>query len=347
MQFNLIGSACEERLNLESDVHKLWDMETLGIIESEDEVHETFVNTVSFTGNRYSVRLPWKEGHPELPSNYATSLRRLKTQIPRLEKEPEVLMEYASIIQDRLEAGIIERVVELEKAPKVHYLPYQVVIRKESTTTKVQVVYDASSRVGKVDTSLNDCLHVGPSLNPLLFNILLRFRENRVVLVGDIEKAFLNVAVDVLDRDCLRFLWMEKPPDLSRIAVYQFCSVVFGVNASPFLLNAKIRHHLKKYEKPDPEFVQKLRDSFYVDDFVGGGVKSADVLELYCKTNDRMADGGFNLRKWLTNDSQVRAMIETDAKVDSAPVREEDISYAKSSVGMRLGCKGQKVLGLA
>ena len=28
-------------------------------------------------------------------------------------------------------------------------------------------------------------------------------------------------------------------------------------------------------------------------------------------------------------------------------MREEDITYAKSSVGMRLGCKGQKVLGLA
>ena len=40
-----------------------------------------------------------------------------------------------------------------------------------------------------------------------------------MVLVGVIEKAFLNVEVDVLDRDCLRFLWMEKPPDLSRIAV--------------------------------------------------------------------------------------------------------------------------------
>ena len=34
VQVNLIGSAREERLNLESDIHKLWDMETLGIIES-------------------------------------------------------------------------------------------------------------------------------------------------------------------------------------------------------------------------------------------------------------------------------------------------------------------------
>ena len=78
-----------------------------------------------------SVRLPWKEGHPELPSNYTTSLRRLKTQVARLEKEPEVLMEYALIIQNQLEAGIIERVIELEKAPKVHYLPHQAVVRSQ------------------------------------------------------------------------------------------------------------------------------------------------------------------------------------------------------------------------
>ena len=349
VQVNLIGSCRKERVNLESDVHKLWDLETLGIIETEDEVHEAFVNSVSFTGNRYSVRLPWKEGNPELPSNYATSLRRLKTQVARLEKEPEVFTEYASIIEDQLEAGIIERVFELEKAPKVHYLPHQAVIRKESTTTKVRVVYDASSREGKTGTSLNDCLHVGPSLNPLLYNILLRFRENRVVLVGDIEKAFLNVEVDVQDRDCLRFLWMEKPPDLSHIVVYRFCRVVFGVNASPFLLNATIRHHIKKYEECDPGFVQRLLDSFYVDDLVGGGAKSTEVVELYRKTSDRMADGGFNLRKWLTNDPQVRAKIETDAKVDNGQVKvsEEDLTYAKSSVGMQLGCKGQKVLGLA
>lgn len=107
-----------------------------------------------------------------------------------MEKEPEVLMEYVSKIQNQLEAGIKERVVELGKASKVHYLPHQAMVRKESTTKKVRVVYDASSREGKVGTSLNDCLHVGPSLNSLLFNILLRFRENRVVLLGDIKGVF-------------------------------------------------------------------------------------------------------------------------------------------------------------
>ena len=118
------------------------------------------------------------------------SLHHHKTHVARLEKEPEVLAEYASIIEDELEAGIMEKVVELEKALEVHYLQHQAVIRKQSTTMKMQVVYDASSRESKTGMTLNDCLHVGPSLNPLLYNILLQFRENRMVLVGAIKSVF-------------------------------------------------------------------------------------------------------------------------------------------------------------
>lgn len=48
----------------------------------------------------------------------------------------------------------------------------------------------------KSGVSLNDCLHVGPPLTPLLFDILIRFREKRTAVVADIEKVFLNVEVD-------------------------------------------------------------------------------------------------------------------------------------------------------
>ncbi|KAL9973727.1 hypothetical protein ACROYT_G020217 [Oculina patagonica] len=60
-----------------------------------------------------------------------------------------------------------------------------------------------------------------------------------------------------------------------------------------------------------------------------------------------MAEGGFKLRKWLTNDSQVRAKMATETQIGDKQdvVIEEDISYAKSSVGLKLGSKGQKVLG--
>ena len=265
----------------------------------------------------------------------------------RLEKDPDILKEYGKIREEQLQAGVIEKVAELENAPRVHYLLHQAVVRKETATAKVRVVYDASSKESKSVACLNDCLHVGPLLTPLLYNILLRFRENRVVLVGDIEKAFLNVEVNPEDRDCLRFLWVEKPPDLSQVVVYRFCRVVFGLNTSPFLLNATLRHHVKRHENSDSRFVAKLLDSFYVDDFVGGGATTQESIELYQKTQSRMAEGGFKLRKWLTNDPQVRAKMATETQTGDKQdvVIEEDISYAKSSVGMKLGSKGQKVLG--
>ena len=194
---------------LEDSARKLWDFETLGIRE-ENEVHEALKDAISFNGKRYEVGLPWKEGHALLPSNYRNSFKRLKGQIERLKSVPENLNAYDAIIKEQAEVGIIERVLELETPDKVHYLPHHAVIRNEAKTTTIRVVYDASSKEGKRGVSLNDCLHVGPALSPLLYDILIRFREKRVAVVGDIEKAFLNVEVKSRDRDCLRFLWVNN-----------------------------------------------------------------------------------------------------------------------------------------
>ena len=121
-QVNLVQS---DDKGLDVDVRKMWDLEILGIKEPRSEVYEEYRDSISFNGNQYSVNLHWKECHPELPTNYATNLRRLKTQVARLEREPDVLMEYVTIIEEQLQVGVIERVVELEMAPKVHYLPHQ------------------------------------------------------------------------------------------------------------------------------------------------------------------------------------------------------------------------------
>ena len=103
----------------------------------------------------------------------------MKGQIKKLRKEPEVLEEYNTVIKEQLDSGVIEKVTELEKADKVRYIPHLAVVRKDASTTKVHVVYNTSAKVGTRVTSLNNSLHVGPSLNPLLFDILLRFREKR------------------------------------------------------------------------------------------------------------------------------------------------------------------------
>ena len=274
----------------------------------------------------------------------------MKGQIRKLRKEPEVLEEYNEVIKEQLTSGVIESVTELERADKVHYIPTLAVVRKEASTTKVRVVCDASAKLGKGGTSLNDCLHVGPSLNPLLFDILVRFREKRVALVGDIEKAFLNIEVAERDRDCLRFLWCEdvhKPE--SKIVVYRFCRVVFGLNASPFLLNATLRYHISKYKDEDPEFARKMLEGFHVDDLVTGEKNSSAAFHLYETSKQRMAAGGFRLRKWMTNDKALRDRIERNESNATSARNEEEETFAKVTLGTgaEVSKRCQKVLGLS
>ena len=222
-----------------------------------------------------------------------------------------ILDKYNDIIKEQVASGVIEQVSELEPAEKIHYLPHMAVVREESETTKVRIVYNASCKERKSGTSLNDCLHVGPALTPLIFDILLRFRENRIALIGDIEKAFLNIEVCPTDRDCLRFLWFKDcKKELSDIVVYRFNRVVFGVNSSPFLLNAVLRHHVETYKEVDSNFVPKILQSFYVDDLVSGSNSLEDAFSLYRKGKSRMLEGGFRLRKWKTNSTVLAKAIQ-------------------------------------
>jgi hypothetical protein len=63
------------------------------------------------------------------------------------------------------------------------------------------------------------------------------------------------------DRDVLRFLWFDditKDDPQIMIMIFRFTRVVFGVTASPFLLNGTIKHHIEKYHEGDPDFVQNF-----------------------------------------------------------------------------------------
>ena len=106
VQVNFVTADSARSDGLEREIHKLWDLETLGIREG-DEIHQEFAENIAFNGQRYSVKLPWKEGHDRLPSNYANSLSRMRSQVRKLRKEPEVLQEYDSIIREQLSSGII------------------------------------------------------------------------------------------------------------------------------------------------------------------------------------------------------------------------------------------------
>ncbi len=329
--------ACAVERSLDDQLKRFWDLESLGIVPNESSVYEKFTQEISFDGQRYQVSLPWKETHSPLPDNLELSHRRLLSFLKRLRQDPKLLSDYDTIIKDQMDRGIVEPVLDTSPrdGDQVHYLPHHVVVRRDKATSKLRIMYDASAR--STGPALNDCLYTGPSFGQSIFDILLRFRLHRVALAGDIEKAFLMVSVAAKDRDCLRFLWVrDVSDDKPEVVTYRFARVVFGVNSSPFLLNATINHHMKTYERSDPAFVEKFLSSIYVDDVSLGASDVASTYELYLKSKVRLAEAGFKLRKFVTNSEELRDRIAaneclTEQGSQATGVREEDQSYAKNS----------------
>ena len=79
----------------------------------------------------------------------------------------------------------------------------------------------------KVTSLSNECLRTGPSLTPLLFEVLLLFGVKPIALVGNVKKAFHQIEVAEKDRNCLRFLWTKDPAsEPLEIKEYRFTRVI-------------------------------------------------------------------------------------------------------------------------
>ena len=66
-----------------------------------------------------------------------------------------------------------------------------------------------------------------------------------------------------------------------------------------------------------------------MDDSVTGAQTKKDVFELYQKCKNWMKEGGFLLRKWNSNDYELRKMIfESESKLDDVEPEKKD-SYNK------------------
>ena len=201
---------------------------------------------MDYNENGYTARLPWKDQHAPLPTNYDICAKRTRCMVRKL--TPELRETYDSILQDQLRRGFIEEVIN-DDCNVGHYLPHRSV-SKDSPTTPIRIVYDCSCRAGN-GPSLNDCLETGPRLQNDLPSILLRFRLHNYALVTDIEKAFLNVGLHESDRQFTKFLWISDVNNAdSAFKVFQFRVVLFGAVCSPFILNATLKHHLKAHDSP-------------------------------------------------------------------------------------------------
>ena len=120
---------------LDNTLQSFWDLESLGIKESEQPVFEKFRENIIFKEGRYEVSLPWKDQHPLLPDNYQLILKHFHGLLHRLRQSPSVFQECDCIIQNQLKEGIVQKVEDMTEwmgSGKVHYLPHHAVMRQEN-----------------------------------------------------------------------------------------------------------------------------------------------------------------------------------------------------------------------
>ena len=93
---------------LDNTLKTFWDLESIGMTDTEVSVYEQFSSNVIFKNGRYEVNLPRRDQCLSLPDNLSLSQKRLLSLLKCLRREPSVLKDYDSIIQQQIKLGIVE-----------------------------------------------------------------------------------------------------------------------------------------------------------------------------------------------------------------------------------------------
>ncbi|XP_076638821.1 uncharacterized protein LOC143350683 [Colletes latitarsis] len=156
---------CNVLESLDYAIRRFWEIEeipsTSVLTKAEEECETHFQKTVArdATG-RFIVRLPFNHPKPEeaLGDSLHIALSALTRMRRKLDKDQNLAREYEEFLA---EYESLEHMTRIEPSEKSRlYIPHRAVIRTESATTKLRVVFNATSRtVG--GQSLNDILHGG------------------------------------------------------------------------------------------------------------------------------------------------------------------------------------------
>ncbi|XP_054712934.1 uncharacterized protein LOC129222446 [Uloborus diversus] len=289
-------------------ISKFWELDSVPSVSflssAEKACEEHFKNTHSRAEDgKYIVKLPFHTSPTELGESRQHALRRLNAVERSLSSNPAKYKQYQDFMKEYLELKHMEPVPETDYAKsEAYYIPHFPVLRESSTTTKLRVVFDASSKSSS-GYSLNDLLMVGPRLQLELYPILLRFRTFPVAVCADVEKMFRQIRVHPEDVDWQRILWrsnLEEP-----VKEYRLLTVTYGTASAPFLSTRTI-HQLALDEKDSyPLASNATLNHFYVDDLLSGASSEEEASELVKQLKTMMAKGGFNLRKWKSNNTNV------------------------------------------
>jgi len=295
---------------------------------------EMWEQSIKNDGGHYEMTIPFKQ-QPNFPDNQAMALKRLDSLRKNLIRNPKMMHDYKSGINDMLMNGYAVKLSDehMSRADgAVWYLPHHGVIHPRKQ--KLRIVFDCAAKFEGV--SLNDCILQGPDLTSKLVGVLARFRQERIAIMADIKVMFCQVHVTPKDQDVLWFLWwpngdINRDPEVYRMTIH-----LFGGVWSPSCASFALLRTADDNRSDFPDVVTScIRMNFYVDDFLKSVPNENDTVMVVNQLTELLSRGGFHLTKWVSNSREVLEAVAEDDR--SEDVKSLDLSQDRLPAECALG----------
>ncbi|XP_065362054.1 uncharacterized protein LOC135955625 [Calliphora vicina] len=293
--------------SLDQILTRFWEVEETPkqILRSDEDtiVEHNFKQTTrrNETG-RYIVTLPFKKTE-EIGSSRNIAMAQYLRMERMLSQKPEIKQLYDKVILEYLELGHMRKIEssDIDKAPN-YYLPHHAIIKPERLTTKLRVVFNASSPTSNKN-SLNDILYPGPILQQDLVLLIAKWRFFRFVFNADITKMYRQILIDPTQTKFQRILFRKSTSD--PIEDYELLTVTFGVNCAPFLAIRTLLQLAEEVQMTHPLASNILKQNMYVDDILAGGHTIEEAIKTRKELASVLKSAGFDLMKWNSNEPKV------------------------------------------
>jgi len=156
-----------------------------------------------------------------------------------------------------------------------------------------------------------------------MIGVLLRFREKCFI----IRDMFHQVKVRREDQVAQQFLW-RNGDQKRKTDRYTLQVMTFSASCSPAAANYVKNRNATRFMIEYPEAVSAILQNTFVDDWLQTGDTEEDVTTLACRVRAIHADGGFEMRGWVSNSARVmQTLKETTDQMEKCidtmePVRE-------------------------
>ncbi|UYV69429.1 hypothetical protein LAZ67_6003549, partial [Cordylochernes scorpioides] len=277
-------------LNNWEPIFSLWEEELKTKPDPfEDDFNEIYFKTTHEreTSGRYIVRLPFKD-----PSLLGESKPQAIDCFLRMEKilkqQPQVYQTYKDFMQEYLVLGHMNEVKGNGNDHKAFYLPHHPIIKEKSSTTKLRVVFNASSKT-----------------------------------TTDITKMYRQILVHPEDSPYQRIIWRDESGQ--GLKEYELKTLTYGTSCAPFLAIRVLKQlaHDEQIRFPTAEAI--LKSDFYVDDLLTGCETVENGRKLIRELDQLLQAGGFKLRQWASNKPTIlNTLQETDKSTFYANVDREN-----------------------